>query len=199
MSKTLDALKRVSEIRENSADMPGFKNPQTAVHPSVVAAPGIQARNFMPSPASFSPVYNGHSQDRSRQDSRFQNIILMLLAVVGLASLLLSFRTFTEIRKVNAVSSSAIKDLALQKSKIATLETAVAQMNDDAVSKEKALKDKLNKVMIALDQNKEKIEDLSRENKQLRSLTGDLKWSIQSLNEKYMRLNAQVQSTAAQQ
>ena len=194
MSKTLDALKKLSQLRDNNMGGISLPDHGGAIPHSIVSDHGIRSekyqsheeRNLVLDEATHN---NGFHR---KQGAVFQNIMLMVVAVITAASLFLCLKTLSEVKHINHSSVLVASDLALQKDRINALEKTVAKVQFKQESQVEDLKTHLNTLTATLKKEDRKIAELTAANSDLSSAVKDLKWSMQNLTDKYVSVNAQL-------
>ncbi len=194
MSKTLDALKKLSQLRDNNMGGISLPDHGGAIPHSIVSDHGIRSekyqsheeRNLVLDEATHN---NGFHR---KQGAVFQNIMLMVVAVITAASLFLCLKTLSEVKHINHSSVLVASDLALQKDRINALEKTVAKVQFKQESQVEDLKTHLNTLTTTLKKEDTKIAELTTINSDLSSAVKYLKWSMQNLTDKYVSVNAQL-------
>lgn len=181
MSKIVDALRKAEEIRKNNDAVSAQQN-SAAIH-SIMSSPVVSTNTrALPLAEAYA---NGN--DQAAPVFSFQNSMLIALALICLVSLLLSTRTFSEIKRTSQSALTMTHMIASHEAKISTLEKTISDMQLRNAAEVESLKTKLNTVSIASKKVETKVNDLASAQSELRSSVNEFKWSLSHLTD---RLNA---------
>ena len=166
MSKIVEALKKVNQYRK--------------AEPSEIGPQG----SILESTSSYGV--------RSKRNPLFQNAMLIFVALMAVVSFIFNLRALTLINTVNISSSTVLKDIAWEKTRIESLETSLAAANTQQDSQIDNLKTKFNVITTSLKKDETKIGDLFETNNDLTTSLKDLKWSVKNLSDKYIAVKAEL-------
>ena len=188
MSKIADALKKAEELRKNNHPAPAQQGSVVLSHSMIDSAGIVLDRRE-------SDVLGVSTSDQTQAPAfTFQSSMLIAVALICLFSLLLSARTFAEIRRANNSNSIAVNSIALHEAKIGNLEKSLSDMRQNNESQMADLKIKLNAASVSIKKYEGKINELTVANSDLRSTINDVKWSNKKLAEKLAVVTNKVNS-----
>ena len=137
MSKIVDALRKTAELRKNNESVSLQQN-SAAIH-SIMSSP-VMPLNTRALPSA--EVYL-NSNGQAVPVFSFQNSMLIALALICLISLLLSTRTFSEIKRTNQSAVVMTHMIASHEAKIGALEKTISDMQLHNAAEAESLKTKL--------------------------------------------------------
>ena len=180
MSKIAEALKKAEELRKVNGMVSAQQN-NTGLH-SMLNTPDVSIER------SAVNIAESIANDREQAPVfSFQNSMLIALALICLISLLLSTRTFSEIKRTNQSAVVMTHMIASHEAKIGALEKTISDMQLHNAAEAESLKTKLNTVSTVSKKIETKVNDLTSAQGELRSSINGFKWSLSHLTD---RLNS---------
>ncbi len=194
MSKILSALRQVNDTRQSFGFASAVAYPAEGMMNSTIGT----ALKKMVRPkkddylSASSIIEKGYMTDRF--NFRYETPLLILVVIVSVASLILSIRTFSEMKSANYTSVVLAKEAVSQKQKVGDLEQLFNQTRKDFSQKVDGLTSEMDALKGQLKDRETKIAQLTATNGQLAKTVEDLKWTSQNLTEKIVNVTSQLNS-----
>lgn len=201
MSKILNALKEASEIQHgfSYAATPGQST--TLAH-SLVSQIGMAMKKLIETKKdSFLSASNVFEKEyrSEKQSFNWQSLLLAIVMVLSVASLILSVKTFSQMKAANYTAVVLTKDAILQKQKFGDFEKSLSQLRKDSDLQIERLSKDMTTLKAALQQREAKIAELTTANNKLTTTVEDFKWTAKNLTDKIVTITTQLDSVLGHQ
>ena len=164
MSKILEALKKVSHLRNETGEnqntiaqgAPGSRKAISGVHPI------------------------------------FQNTMLVIVTLIGMVSLSFSVRVLSEMKKNNIASINFYSELIAQKKKIDGFSTALSDLQAKQALQVNSLKTKYDTLSALQKETDTELRKVISTHGEFRGAIKDLKWTTENIAEKMTSMNTEL-------